>query len=251
MNEVSESKSSKGVQSSVGVPLAIVIAGGLIAAAIYFGSSTGGLRTAPTGDQGSGAAAAPDAAGDPAVAVGVGDIRPVDKSDHVRGSANAKVTVIEYSDIECPFCKKFHPTMVQLLKEYPKDVRWVWRHFPLEQLHDNARIAAIGTECAGEQGKFWELVDYMMEKVEAGEELAETNLPALAQSVGVTNSVQFKTCLSERKYNQKIDDDIADAATAGGRGTPYSVIIGPNGEKEALSGAQPYAALKAAVEKHL
>jgi protein-disulfide isomerase len=141
--------------------------------------------------------------------------------------------------------------MKQLLEEYPNDVRWVWRHFPLEQLHDNARVAALATECAGEQGKFWELLDYMMEQVESSEELAEEGLPAMAQSVGVTSSVQFKTCLTEKKFNQKVDDDIADAATAGGRGTPYSVIIGPNGEKDSVSGAQPYAAVKAAVEKYL
>jgi protein-disulfide isomerase len=245
MNDTNE---SKGAQSTVGVPVAIVIAGGLIAAAIYFGNAAGGLGTAPVDGGAADVAVAPQAAdGEPAVAA-VGDIRPVDDRDHIRGPENAKVTVIEYSDIECPFCKRFHPTMTQLLTEYPNDVRWVWRHFPLEQLHPDARIAAIATECAGEQGKFWELLDSMMED---GIDLAEAKLPALAQAAGVTNSAQFKSCLSDEKYNQKVDDDIADAAAAGGQGTPYSVVIGADGEKEAISGAQPYAAVKAAVDKHL
>lgn len=248
MNDTSES--TKDTQSSIGVPVAIVIAGALVAAAIYLGGG-GGFGKAPVGDENGEVAVAPEAEVDNPAAPAVGEVRAVSDSDHVRGPADAKVTVVEYSDIECPFCKRFHPTMIQLLEEYPKDVRWVWRHFPLEQLHENARIAAIATECAGEQGKFWETIDYMMGEEGAAKELTEENLPAVAKKVGVTNIAQFTTCLSDEKYNKKVDDDIADAAAAGGRGTPYSVVIGADGKKEAISGAQPYAALKAVVEKHL
>lgn len=94
--------------------------------------------------------------------------RPIDASDHTRGPENAKITLIEYSDIQCPFCQKFHPVVKQILDKYPNDVRWAYRHFPLEQIHPYARIAANAVECASEQGKFWELTDYLFEKGATG-----------------------------------------------------------------------------------
>ncbi len=226
----------------VGVPAAIVIAGGLIALAIYFG---GGKTTNPVKPAGNPVATTPPAAAEPTNVIG--NIRPVSESDHLRGPANAKVTIIEYSDIECPFCKKFHPTLQKLMSEYPNDIRWVFRHFPLEQLHADARPAALASECAGEQGKFWEMLDAMF----AGSDLGENSLKTIAKNVGVANSSQFASCLTTKKYDQTITDDMTDAAAAGARGTPYSVIIGPNGEKEAISGAQPYEKIKAAVQKAL
>ncbi|HBE90612.1 MAG TPA: hypothetical protein DDW41_05375 [Candidatus Andersenbacteria bacterium] len=237
-------------QSAVGVPVAIVVAGALIAGAIYFSGSPIGKGGTKEVNEPTAAAVQPADDGQVAGAV-VGDLSAVDEKDHVRGSANAKVTIIEYSDIECPFCKRFHPTLRKVLDTYPNDVRWVYRHFPLEQLHPNAKVAALATECAAEQGKFWETLDYLLEKVQTGEELAEDKLPALAQKAGVVGVSQFTTCLSSKKYEARIASDIQDAAVAGGQGTPYSVIIGPNGEKEPLSGAQPYEAVKAAVDKYL
>lgn len=86
--------------------------------------------------------------------------KPVDyDKDDVRGPKNGKITLIEYSDLECPFCKRFHETMKQLLAKYPNDVRWVYRHSPIDQLHSKARSEAAAVECAREQGKFWELTD--------------------------------------------------------------------------------------------
>lgn len=77
----------------------------------------------------------------------------------VRGNPNAKITIIEYSDLECPFCKRFHATMEQVLATYGNDIRVVFRHFPLDSLHKKARTEANAVECAGEQGKFWEFID--------------------------------------------------------------------------------------------
>jgi len=246
------------VQSAFSTPLAIVVAGALVAGAIYFGNGGVGRTPAATDSDGVpagtvAAAAQPAAQGNPAGAGAPSavTVRPVAADDHVRGSSDAKVTVIEYSDFECPFCKRFHPTMAQLLDEFPDDVRWVYRHFPLEQIHPNARIAALATECAGEQGKFWELTDYIFENTSTGAEIAVSELPALAGAAGVPNANQFQTCLSSGKYEDAIDADMADAQQAGARGTPYSVILGPNGETEPLSGALPYASVKTVVEKYL
>ncbi|MBI1833580.1 MAG: thioredoxin domain-containing protein [Candidatus Andersenbacteria bacterium] len=87
--------------------------------------------------------------------------RVIDDTDHARGPAGARITMLEYSDIECPYCQQFHPTLERVMEEYPNDVRWVYRHFPLEQIHPHAREAANATECAAVQGKFWELTDYL------------------------------------------------------------------------------------------
>lgn len=249
MNDEKINTSSDSASRQVfGVPASIVVAGGLIALAIYFG---GGKTVGNTPKQDQPPAASPSVAAAGPVVPAVGNIRPVSASDHVRGSANAKVTLITYSDIECPFCKRFHPTIKQLMNEFPNDVRWVFRHFPLEQLHPNARIAANAAECASEQGKFWEILDYMMEKTTTSADLAESKLPELVKSAGLTNSAQFAACLSAKKFDQRITDDSADAATAGGRGTPHSVVIGSDGTKEAISGAQPYEAIKVVIQKYL
>ncbi len=227
-------------QSALGVPIAIVLAGGLIALAIYYGGGTSRVANAPV----------PTAPPQPAAPT-IGDIRPVSDQDHVRGPADAKITIIEYSDLECPFCKQFHPTMQQLVREYPNDVRWVYRHFPLEQLHQQAPQESVAVLCAAEQGKGWELIDKIYEVTTSNDGLDLTTLPTLAQQVGVANRTQFTACLESDKFADRLADDIADAQAAGGRGTPYSVLLAPNGEKIPINGAQSYASVKATVERFL
>lgn len=245
MSETETSNTSK--NGALGVPVAIVIAGGLIALAIYYGGGTG-LKAQVAGDV-QPVATNPPLQAPPAPAIG--DIRPVTADDYVRGPMDAKVTVIEYSDLECPFCKRFHPTMQQLVKEYPNDVRWVYRHFPLEQLHQQAPKESEAVECAKEQGKGWEMIDKIYEVTTSNDGLDMATLPTLARGLGVTNIPQFEACLESGKYKSRVDDDIADAQAAGGRGTPYSVVIGPDGQKAPISGAQPYASVKAAVDQYL
>lgn len=95
----------------------------------------------------------------PAAKTGI-KIRPADtKTENVRGNQNAKITVVEYSDFECPFCQRFHQTMEQVMAKYGGDIKWVYRHFPLDGLHQQARFEANAAECAHEQGKFWEFTD--------------------------------------------------------------------------------------------
>jgi protein-disulfide isomerase len=137
------------------------------------------------------------------------------------------------------------------MQEYPNDVRWVYRHFPLEQLHAQAPKEAEATECAGEQGKFWEMTDLIYELTPSNDGLDLAQLPIFAQQAGVPNIPQFEQCLSSGKYADKVAADLADATAAGGQGTPYSVLIGPDGTKVPVSGAQPYASVKAAVEQLL
>ena len=168
--------------------------------------------------------------------------------DSLRGADNPKVTIVEYSDTECPFCKNLHLTLKKVVEEYPNDVRWVYRHFPLDQLHKKSRKEAEAAECAGEQGKFWEMLDLIYEVTPSNDGLDLEQLPELARKAGVINSNQFTRCLESGKYSEKVASDLADAQTAGGRGTPYSVLIGSDGSKTPLSGAQPYEAVKAKID---
>ncbi len=246
---IEESKEKSGdkessQKSTVGVPVAIVIAGALVAVAVYFGGNRAPVT--PVSEEVSGVVV-DEGVGEPEKPA-VGEMREVDSKDHVRGVSNAKVTIVEYSDLECPFCKRFHGTMQQVIKEYPNDVRWVYRHFPLVMLHSKAKKEAEATECAGEQGKFWELTDKIFEVTPGNDGLDLESLPELARQVGVVNISQFESCLESGKYAERVEEDLADAEAAGGRGTPYSVVIGPDGEKTPLSGAQPFEAVKAAIE---
>lgn len=256
---MSEENKTKGAGSSAasgdgkggfGVPVAIVIAGGLIAMAIYYGGGSGVLPSAQPQEAREALPAEIEQPTAPKVPT-VDDIRPVTEEDNIRGNANAKITIIEYSDFECPFCKRFHPTMQQVMDEYPNDVRWVYRHFPLEQLHSQAIAESVAAECAGEQGKFWEMTDKIYEVTPSNDGLDLTTLPTLAQQAGVTDKSAFEACLESGKFDEQIQADIADAAAAGGRGTPYSVVISADGQVTPVSGAQPFAALKAAIDQYL
>jgi protein-disulfide isomerase len=171
----------------------------------------------------------------------VGTFRPVDAKDHVRGAANAAVTIIEYSDTECPFCKQFHTTMKEVLSQNEGKVKWVYRNFPLRGLHQKAAKEAEALECANELGgndKFWEYADRLYAITPSNDGLDAAELPKIASAVGL-NQAKFETCLSSGKFASKVSEDERDAVSAGGRGTPYSIILGPKGEKTPLSGALP------------
>lgn len=208
----------------------------------------GDLEFFGDGDKG----ASPSIAVDKGTAPGTEiSIRSVDaKNDNIRGAKDAKVTIVEYSDFECPFCKNFHNTMKQVISAYPNDVRWVYRHYPLDGLHKQARQEALASECAGEQGKFWEFADLILQETTSNDGLDLVKLPEYAKRVGV-NVTKFNECLNSSKYAAAVQEDERDAAGAGARGTPYSVLIGPNGQKVPLSGALPFSQIKDAIDSAL
>jgi len=178
-------------------------------------------------------------------------LNPVDKKiDHIIGAKNPKVTIVEFSDFECPFCKNFHQTMQQIIKNYGNDVAWVYRQFPLESLHRQAREEANATECAADQGKFWEFTDLIFARTPSNDGLDLTQLPVYAKEIGL-NVSKFETCLANRTFDSKIQTQIDDGVKAGARGTPYSVIIGSDGQKSVINGAQPYASVEAQIQQML
>ncbi len=192
----------------------------------------------------------PSAPQAPEAAPPAGDVKPVDaKVDHIRGNPKAKVSVIEYSDFECPFCSRNHPTMRQILETYGDDVNWVYRHYPLP-FHPNAQKAGEAVECAAELGgndTFWEMTDMMMEKGVSD----PTQFVVYAKSVGL-NEAKFTTCLNSGKHAQRVTDDMTGGSAAGVNGTPGNIILNNETEDSRnVSGAQPFSAFQAVIDEML
>ncbi|OGZ56342.1 MAG: hypothetical protein A3H64_00630 [Candidatus Ryanbacteria bacterium RIFCSPLOWO2_02_FULL_45_11c] len=180
-------------------------------------------------------------------------VRALAEADHVLGNPSAPVKIIEYSDLECPFCSRFHESMKQVMDEFGKDgkIAWVYRHFPLEQIHSNARPGANGAECANELGgtqAFWDFVDAVFARQEEG--LGESLFLQVAGDIGLDQNA-FSSCVSSGKHNDTIDVDMENAIASGGQGTPYSIIIAADGSKQAVNGAVPYTTLKSQIEQAL
>lgn len=214
------------------IPVSIIIAGLLIATAVILtGQVGGGGQQVPQG---------PDLEAAKKVA-------PVTAADHIRGSQNAKVTLIEYSDFECPFCSRFHPTIQQALKEYDGKVKWVYRHMPLTQIHAQAEPSANAAECVAALGgneAFWKMADGLFNNQTA---LSTTLYEKLAIESGVSLAA-FRTCFTNKQYQSRIDSDVANALEAGGTGTPFTIIVAEGKDPQVIEGAQPYEAVKAAIE---
>lgn len=221
------------------VPTAIIIAGALIALALIITSSGKAPQVADTGGQVRDQDQAEEIA-----------IKPVTASDHIRGSIDAPVKIVEFSDLECPFCARFHPTLQQIVEEYNGQVAWIYRHFPLDTLHAKARKEAEATECAAELGGndgFWAYLDRLFEVTPSNDRLDLTLLPQIAEDVGLDRA-QFESCLARGTYAGHIEDDYQDAVASGGTGTPYTVVIAPNGKKFPVSGAQSFESIKAIID---
>ncbi len=158
-----------------------------------------------------------------------------------RGPEDAPITIVEFSDYQCPFCKRAEPVVEEVLKRYPDQVRFVYRHFPLDQIHPRARPAAEASMCASEQGKFWEY----HEAVFSGQGLEEADLFAYGEATGLDKE-KFKSCMEERRFKDAVDADYQAGREAGVSGTPAFFINGIM-----LSGAQPVDKFSAVIDQEL
>ena len=183
-------------------------------------------------------------------------LQPVVKDrDHIRGNPSAPVTLIEYSDFECPFCKRFHLTAKKVVEESKGQVRWVYRHFPLDQLHPGkARKAAAASECAAELGgkdAFWKFADRFYELTPSNNRTdIETVLPQIAREIGLDGG-KFASCLASDRHDQRVEEDLQNAIATGGNGTPWNIIVSKSGKTYPFAGAQPYAAVKKFIDAAL
>jgi len=163
-------------------------------------------------------------------------IAEITDEDWMRGNKDAKITIVEFSDIECPFCKHFHETMKQVVEEYSNDINWVYRHFPLSSLHPNSPKDAEATECVGEiagNDMFWTYLDALSN----ASLTSVSQLTDIAKELGI-DSNSFEECLNSGKYQSKIASQSNQAQAAGARGTPFSVIVYGD-QKVAIPGALP------------
>lgn len=190
-------------------------------------------------------AAAPDADTNtaPTPAVATPQTFTVTKDDHIRGDFNAPVTLVEFSDFECPFCGKIYPTFKQALNDYKGKVRLVYKYFPLLSIHPNSEKAAEAAECASEQGKFWEYHDKLFDNQSAG--FSTDKFKQWASDLGL-NAVKFNGCLDAGKYQQKVQDELKEGEQKGVNGTPATFINGT-----LVSGALPYDTFKQAIDAAL
>ncbi|MBI2050595.1 MAG: DsbA family protein [Parcubacteria group bacterium] len=138
------------------------------------------------------------------------------------GPANAKVTIVEFGDFECPFCKQSFPIIRTLAQEFKDDVRLVYRDFPLETIHPKARFAAAAGYCAEEQGLFWALHDKLFQNQE---DLSQAAIMGYANQIGA-DSAAFAACVSSQAAQDEVNKDIADGQAAGVLGTPTWFING-------------------------
>jgi protein-disulfide isomerase len=158
------------------------------------------------------------------------------------GPDQAPVTIIEFSDYQCPYCRRAEPVIQQLLERYPTEVRFVFRHFPLDRIHSLARGAAEAAACANEQGRFWE---YHRGLFAVGAKFDAESLQQRASEAELDLEA-FRICVEERRFQADIDADLADGRRAGVSGTPAFFVNGIR-----MDGARPLDDFVAIIENEL
>ncbi len=166
----------------------------------------------------------------------------VETTDPSLGSTSAPVTLIEFSDFQCPFCQRVEPTLKRLRTTYGDKLRIVWKDFPLTQIHPQAFKAGEAAHCAGEQGKYWEYHDQLFANQQA---LQPADLKKHAADLGL-DATKFGACLDESKYGERVRDGVSQGSQLGVNSTPTVFI---NGRR--LSGAQPYETFTAVIDEEL
>lgn len=234
---VEKLNSEAGKQNPYLIPGAILIAGALVAGAVFYSNRNPSLETAnPSSGQ-----------------VG-GPVEVSADDDPFLGPKDAKVTVIEFSDYQCPFCRSFwRNTLNQIKEQYidaGKSVKFVYRDFPLSSIHSMAQKYAEAAECAEDQGKFWEMHDKIFEEQD---KLGQGTIGAYgvndikrwAGELGL-NGAEFNQCLDSGKYSEEVNQDFKDGTLSGANGTPTIFING-----RVVVGAQPFENFKALIDEEL
>ncbi len=202
-------------------PLAIVVAGLLIGGALYFRPAT----TAPSGNQ--------------QAKTDLSKLAPVKAGEHIRGNIKAPLKIVEFSDLECPFCKAFHLAMEKLYDKYGASgkVAWVYRHFPLDKgaqpLHPKAGPEAVAAACVAKlagNDSFWSYIDRIFEVTPSNNGLNLDLLPQFAADLKVDQAA-FTKCTTNNEVKSIIDDHYEDGVNVGVDGTPYTIVLLPNNEK--------------------
>jgi protein-disulfide isomerase len=171
-------------------------------------------------------------------------VRPVSKTrDHIRGNPDAPVSLIEYSDFECPYCKHFHATAKEIVEKYGGKVNWVFRNFPLEFHDPAAQREAEAAECVAQLGgndAYWRYADMIYSRTSSnGKGVPQGELPTMAASIGVDKS-KFVACLDSGRTGARVKEDLAEGVAIGINGTPGNILRNNRtGVVVTRNGAQP------------
>jgi protein-disulfide isomerase len=215
------------------IAVTIIICGGIVAGAVILGGNHG--------------AAIPQQAHQAMAANSQEPFRPLSDSDFLYGNKDAKVTIVEFSDYECPFCGRLHPTLKELVDSRPEDVNWVYRDFPV---HKEAWNTSYAATCVGKiagNEAFWEYSNTMFANQR---KFDQEYYEEVAQGFGVSPT-DLQTCMALDETKQIVADHFAEAQRSGGRGTPHSVIITASGQFSPASGALPIETLHQIVDQAL
>ncbi|GGB92646.1 hypothetical protein GCM10011352_18380 [Marinobacterium zhoushanense] len=183
----------------------------------------------------------------------VANVAPVSpETDYIRGNPDAAFTLIEYSDYECPYCKRFHLTAKEFVEKHP-DVNWVYRHFPLNFHNPGAQKEAEAAECAGSLGgsdAFWRYTDLIFERTRSnGKGFPIANLGPLAEEIGLDRQA-FDTCMEEERFKDKVLAQTQNGLESGVSGTPGNFLRhNASGEALPIGGAQPLIRLEGMLQK--
>jgi protein-disulfide isomerase len=219
------------MNSSITIPLAIVMGGTILAVAVYV--------SIPKVPQ--------KIAGDPAL------VRPVNANDHILGNPTAPIIIVEYSDFDCTFCKDFHNTLHQVIANLGADgdVAWVYRHFPLSQIHPNALSHARASECIAKvagNDAFWKFTDALF----ASQPVNPSSYGELASSIGISGD-GFASCYAKvpTEVDARIAGDTKNAQDVGAQGTPYSLVLVAGKAPVVMNGAYSYDAVRQILDQAL
>ncbi|MGC9603083.1 MAG: thioredoxin domain-containing protein [Minisyncoccia bacterium] len=226
------------------LPASILIAGLMVTVALVYNA---GKKTENQ------AANLADSAAASAQLPSPANMKPISEADHILGDPNAPLKIVEFSDLECPFCKVFHATLHQVMQTYAGKIAWIYRQFPIPQLHPKAPHEAQAAECAAKLGgndKFWAFIDNVFEITPSNNGLDPAELPKIASNIGL-DVAQFNSCLASTYGQDKIQNDTADAGNSGAQGTPYAVVVNSSGKKFVINGALPFDQVSAIINTAL
>ncbi len=221
------------MKSSLTIPIAIALGGVIVAVAVYVSMPKSVSTNSGTGN--------------PAL------VRPVSTADHILGSPAAKVMIVEYSDFDCEFCKNFNETLNQIIANQgvKGEVAWVFREFPLIEIHPNSFSHARAAECVAQvagNDTFWKFADLLF----ANQPVDPSNYGTIAQTAGVSGDA-FATCFANASttLDARINTDRQNALDMGARGTPYSLILVTGKPPVVMIGGYSYDAVKQLVDQAL
>jgi protein-disulfide isomerase len=210
--------------------VAILISGVLIAGAIIY------VNLHP---------ATPVAVADQPAAAASVNVPAPSANDHIIGSPSAPVVLVEYSDFQCPFCQMIYPTIKKIVDESNGQIAWVYREFPLESIHPQAKPAALAAECIAQQlgnDGFWKFADAIFSDQT---KMSPTYYAQLAQQFGA-DPTKYASCIASQQTSDKIEASVTEAESNGGQGTPYTIVLA-GGKQVPISGALPYAQIMSVI----